>query len=111
HVTVFARSGLLSGFEDFAADLVTSGLRSLGATVLHESPERVERIGDEVTLHRPDGSTVVADEVLVATGRVPRTSDLGLETAGLIPGEHVPVDDTLRVPGTEWLYAVGDVTG
>lgn len=110
HVTVFARSGMLSGFEDFAADLVTTGMRRLGVDLRRETPDRVERDGDEVVLHAGD-ETVRADEVLVATGREPRTSDLGLETAGLRPGEHVQVDDTLRVPATEWLYAVGDVTG
>ena len=52
-----------------------------------------------------------ADEVLVAIGRTPRTADLGLETVGLEPGKHVEVDESLRVPGRDWLYAVGDVNG
>jgi pyruvate/2-oxoglutarate dehydrogenase complex dihydrolipoamide dehydrogenase (E3) component len=60
-----------------------------------------------------DGQEVVADEVLVAAGRRPRTTDLGLEVVGLVPGQPVQVDDRLRaaeVPG-EWLYAIGDCTG
>jgi len=40
---------------------------------------------------------------------VPRTSDIGLEVAGLKPGDWIEVDDTLRVPGSDWLYATGDV--
>jgi len=52
---------------------------------------------------------VRADQLLVATGRVPRTADLGLETVSLAPGEWIAVDDTMRVPGLDWLYAVGDV--
>ncbi|MFP5290773.1 MAG: AIR synthase related protein [Actinomycetes bacterium] len=52
---------------------------------------------------------VEADEVLVATGRRPRTDRLGLETIGLAAGEWLRVDDTLRVEGHDWLYAVGDV--
>src|SRR5690606_11592918 len=56
-----------------------------------------------------DGSRVVAEQVLAATGRIPRTGDLGLETVGLAPGEWLSVDDTMRVEGTDWLYAVGDV--
>ena len=56
-----------------------------------------------------DGSEVRAAEVLVATGRVPRTADIGLETVGLEPGSWLDVDDTLRVRGVDWLYAVGDV--
>jgi len=44
-------------------------------------------------------------------GRRPATRDLGLETVGLEPGRSVEVDDTLRVPGSDWLYAIGDVNG
>jgi pyruvate/2-oxoglutarate dehydrogenase complex dihydrolipoamide dehydrogenase (E3) component len=49
--------------------------------------------------------------VLAATGRAPRTEDIGLESVGLTPGSWLDVDDTMRVRGTDggWLYAVGDV--
>lgn len=116
HITVLARSGLLSGMEPFAGEAVGEGLRELGAEVrLHTTPERVERnAAGEVVLSLPGGDTVVADEVLVATGRAPRTRDLGLETVGLAPGDWIDVDDTLLVRaaagGGGWLYAVGDVT-
>ena len=55
----------------------------------------------------------MVDEVLVATGRRPRTSDLGLETLGLEPGKALTVDDALQVTGVDggWLFAVGDVSG
>ena len=56
-----------------------------------------------------DGSTVEADEVLIAAGRRPATDDLGLDSIGLAPGSWLPVDDTLRVDGFDWLYAAGDV--
>src|SRR5690606_12777389 len=36
---------------------------------------------------------------------------LGLEVVGLAPGRSIDVDDTMRVPGVDWLYAVGDVNG
>jgi pyruvate/2-oxoglutarate dehydrogenase complex dihydrolipoamide dehydrogenase (E3) component len=114
-VTVVARSGLLGGQEPFAGELVGDGLRAMGVDVrLGASPERVTRDGDEVTVELADGSSVAAAEVLVATGRTPRTDDLGLETVGLEPGAYLDVDDTLLVTGevnagTPWLYAVGDV--
>lgn len=114
-VTVLARSGLLSAQEPFAGELVAEGLRALGATVrLATSPERVERNSDgEVVLTLPGGETLVADEVLVAAGRTPRTHELGLETVGLEAGGWVEVDDTMLVRGAagdgDWLYAVGDV--
>ncbi len=52
---------------------------------------------------------LTAEEVLVATGRVPRTLDLGFENIGLTPGDWLDVDDTLLVKGFDWLYACGDV--
>ncbi len=51
------------------------------------------------------------DEILVATGRQAPTRDLGVEIAGLTPGDTIDVDDTMQVPGVPWLYAIGDVNG
>ncbi|GAA0959580.1 dihydrolipoyl dehydrogenase family protein [Frigoribacterium faeni] len=110
-VTLVARSGLLGGQEPFAGELVADGLRELGVDLrVGVSPTNVLRTEhDTVEVTLDDGSTVVADEVLVATGRLPRTSDLGLENVGIEPGDWLQVDDTLLVHGTDWLYGVGDV--
>jgi pyruvate/2-oxoglutarate dehydrogenase complex dihydrolipoamide dehydrogenase (E3) component len=110
-VTLIARSGLLGGQEPFAGDLVADSLHGLGVDVrLGVSPSNVLRTEhDTVEVTLDDDSTVIADEIIVATGRVPRTSDLGLENVGLTPGEWLDVDDTMLVKGTDWLYGVGDV--
>ncbi|GAA1944072.1 dihydrolipoyl dehydrogenase family protein [Agromyces allii] len=117
-VVVLARSGLLGGMEPFVGDAVTAGLRGLGATVrTGVQATLVERTADgEIVLTLDDGSTVVADEVLVATGRKPRTDAIGLERVGLEPGSWLRVDDGLQVQGADgddggaaWLYAAGDV--
>ncbi|WP_345544935.1 NAD(P)/FAD-dependent oxidoreductase [Microbacterium jejuense] len=110
-VTVIARSGLLRGTEPFAGEAVTKALRDAGADVrTGVEVERAERdAGGDVVLTLSDGSEVRAAEVLVATGRVPRTDDIGLDVVGLAPGSWLDVDDTLRVRGVDWLYAVGDV--
>jgi len=114
-VTVIARSGLLGTQEDFAAELVGESLKKLGVTLrLGVSPEKASRGDDGVTLVLSDGDTVTATEVLVATGRAPRTGDIGLDTVGLEPGDWIDVDDTLLVRGETnhkhgWLYATGDV--
>jgi len=56
---------------------------------------------------------VVADEVVVATGRVPNTEDIGLDTVGLRPGGYIRVDDhqCVQEANGNWLYAIGDVCG
>ena len=42
-------------------------------------------------------SELEADEILFATGRAPRTDDIGLETVGLEPGSWLDVDDSCLV--------------
>ncbi|BDU00439.1 MULTISPECIES: dihydrolipoyl dehydrogenase family protein [Nocardia] len=115
-VTVVAReSRLLPRVEPFAAELVADRLRAAGAelrfgtTITHA--ERAGGPDDGVHLTLGDGSRIIADELLLATGRAPRTEDIGLETVGLTPGQWLDTDDTFTVTaaGGDWLYAVGDV--
>ncbi|SDM78952.1 dihydrolipoyl dehydrogenase family protein [Actinacidiphila guanduensis] len=112
--TLLARRPLLPRMEPFAGEMVARGLSEAGVDV---------RIGVSVTgLRRPDpdgpvtltlddGGTLEADEVMFATGRTPRTADIGLETVGLTPGSWLDVDETCLVRGVEggWLYGLGDV--
>ncbi|MEU9234293.1 dihydrolipoyl dehydrogenase family protein [Streptomyces subrutilus] len=112
-VTVLVRgSGLLPRMEPFAGELVTEALREAGAVVrTGVAVEAVVRDGSTgpVSVVLEGGEIIEGDELLVATGRAPRTEDLGLETVGLSAGKWIGVDDSCRVPGHDWLYAVGDV--
>jgi pyruvate/2-oxoglutarate dehydrogenase complex dihydrolipoamide dehydrogenase (E3) component len=113
HVTVFQRSRLLGTVPAFAAEAVTESLRDMGVAIeLGTELERVIRRPDGTVELAVGGETRVCDEILVATGRQPRTDDLGLESVGLEPGSWLHVDDHLQVTGADggWLYAAGDVT-
>lgn len=129
-VTVLSRGGLLGRTEPWAGEAVAASLRELGVDVrLGVATESVEPLPDggvRLVLaaagpadgeDAPDLSPVTAERVLVATGRVPRTQDLGVDSVGLAPGRALEVDDTMLVQGlgaeagTGWLYAAGDVTG
>ena len=107
---------LLGRQEPFAGELLAQAFSEAGIRVRTSTKvvavRRPEPRG-EVTLEIEGGDAVVADEVLVATGRRPRTTDVGLESVGLQGGRYVDVDDWLTVTGVEgdWLYAVGDVNG
>lgn len=107
---------LLDATEPFAGELVAASLRDGGVEIrFGVSVRRVHRPspGGPVTLHLDDGGELTADELLVATGRTPRTGDLGLSTVGLPDGGYLPVDDSMRVTTVDggWLYAVGDANG
>ncbi|MFD2025248.1 dihydrolipoyl dehydrogenase family protein [Promicromonospora aerolata] len=118
HVTLIARDGLLPAVEPFASDLVAETLKAHGVT-LHLAAEPTGFRRDEartVQLTLVDGTTLAADEVLVATGRTPNTATVGLDHIGLTPGDWLRVDESLRVLGADgtpvgdgWLYAAGDV--
>lgn len=109
-VTLLVRGdGLLPRMEPFAGELVAGALTEAGADVrTGVSVTAVHRENGTVTATLSDGDTLEADEILFATGRAPRTDDLGLETIGMDPGSWLPVDESLRVQGSDWLYAVGD---
>ncbi|MFD8388264.1 dihydrolipoyl dehydrogenase family protein [Streptomyces sp. NPDC059680] len=110
-VTLLVRGkGLLNRMEPFAGELVAEALTEAGADVrTGTSVESVTRKDGTVVAVTADGDRIEGDEILFATGRIPHTDDIGLDTVGLEPGSWLDVDDTLRVTGTDWLYAVGDV--
>ncbi|MFJ9743593.1 dihydrolipoyl dehydrogenase family protein, partial [Streptomyces sp. NPDC101166] len=115
-VTLIAREyRLLGRAEAFAADLVAERLREAGVDLRFgttiTAAERVGGPDDSIHLTLADGTRLIADELLLATGRAPRTDDLGLDTVGLTPGQWLTTDDTFTVAAVEgeWLYAVGDV--
>ncbi|MFJ2813662.1 MULTISPECIES: dihydrolipoyl dehydrogenase family protein [unclassified Streptomyces] len=111
HVTLLVRGkGLLDRMEPFAGELVAGALTAAGVDVrTGTSVTAVTRENGTVVATTDTGERVEADEILFAVGRTPRTGDIGLETVGLAPGSWLTVDDSLRVTGTDWLYAVGDV--
>jgi pyruvate/2-oxoglutarate dehydrogenase complex dihydrolipoamide dehydrogenase (E3) component len=62
------------------------------------------------TVELDDASEVGGEVVIVATGRRPRTQDLGLESVGIEPTRRgIMVDDRCRA--AEGVWAIGDVTG
>jgi pyruvate/2-oxoglutarate dehydrogenase complex dihydrolipoamide dehydrogenase (E3) component len=96
-----------SAGEVLAAALEREGIElRLGATAKSAAAH-----GDGFALTLEGGEELRGDNLLVATGRKPRSSELGLENAGVRTDEHgaVQVDERLRA--AEGVWAVGDVTG
>jgi len=71
----------------------------------------VEVDGSDKVVVTKDGSRFPVDEIIVATGRRPNTSELDIETAGIeTDGAAVRVDAGLRT-SNRGVWAAGDVTG
>jgi pyruvate/2-oxoglutarate dehydrogenase complex dihydrolipoamide dehydrogenase (E3) component len=112
-VTVIESAPRILGREEpFAGEEVAAAMADRGVDIrVGTKAIAVRRADGRVTVELEDGSTVTADEILVGVGRQPHTDDLGIEAFGLEPGKPIVVDDALRVPGHDWLYAIGDVNG
>jgi pyruvate/2-oxoglutarate dehydrogenase complex dihydrolipoamide dehydrogenase (E3) component len=101
---------LIAREEPFAGEDVEHGLRERGVDVRKETKAvAVRAAGGEVEVELDSGDPAQGDELLVAVGRRPRTTDIGLDTIGLEPGRPIEVDDSMRAG--DWLYAIGDVNG
>jgi pyruvate/2-oxoglutarate dehydrogenase complex dihydrolipoamide dehydrogenase (E3) component len=103
---------LIAREEEFASSDVEDGLRAAGVEVhLGAKATAISRGEKQVRLELETGEGLAGDELLVAIGRRPNTTDLGLEAFGVEPGKPIEVDDRLRAGGSDWLYAIGDANG
>ena len=109
---VEAMDRLLPNEEPFASEQVTDALRDAGVDVHTGAKATAVRGGNgKVTVELEGGASVAGEELLVAIGRRARTEGIGLESVGIAAERWLEVDDQLRVDGSDWLYAIGDVNG
>lgn len=114
-VTLVQRgSRLLRQEEPRASATVEQALAELGVTILTNATvtEVVQR-DDRACAQLSSGQSVTVDRVVLAAGRLPSSTGLGLANVGLElgAGAAIPIDDQCRVVGAEHLWAIGDVTG
>jgi len=118
---------VLSGIDSFAGEAVADSLQQMGVDVRlncevtscgQVGADPADLIMDDATSPTgirtkaalSDGSTIVADQVLVATGRkpnLPEISDVSIEKD---EHGHLQLDADMRAQGTDWLYVVGDAS-
>ena len=116
-VTLVFRSRLLPEMEPEIGAALTDYLSSEGiavhGTLAYQSVRKTAE-GDAALTVLRDGvsETIVAERLLVATGRTPNVEDLGLPEAGVAqtPSGAILVDDHMRT-SMRGVYAAGDVTG
>jgi pyruvate/2-oxoglutarate dehydrogenase complex dihydrolipoamide dehydrogenase (E3) component len=110
---VEAEDRLLVTEEPFASEEIAAGLEAGGVEVRTGARATAASRGGggRITLELEGDDRLQGDELLVAVGRRPRTPELGLEAVGADPDGYLEVDDQMRVGGSGWLYAIGDVNG
>ena len=108
-VTIVQRAErLLPRIDADAAQLVTDALRKDGVRVV--TGAELAAVEPRGRFRLSTGETLDAEKLLLASGRRPRVSELGLEKLGLETGRRgISVDD--RMLATDNVWAIGDVTG
>ena len=80
---------VLRGFDDDVRNFIAHEVRKHGVDLRTGMEVKgIEKTGRGLNVTLSDGSCLVVDTVLYATGRVPNVADLGLEAAGVALDKH-----------------------
>jgi mercuric reductase len=98
--------------EPEIAGVVRSAFAEEGVAVIEERGVGVSQTDDGVVVRTSSGAEVTGERLLVATGRIADTGDLGLDAAGVKTDERgfIVVDDNQRTTNPR-VFAAGDVSG
>ena len=102
---------ILNGFDEDIRAFAQEQIKKNGVNILTGvSPTKLEKTDTGTLVTMSDGSTVEADFVMWATGRVPYTKNMGLENTSLKLNDDgsIEVDNTFK-SNTNSIYALGDV--
>jgi glutathione reductase (NADPH) len=103
---------ILRGFDQEVRDHLAAEMGKRGITIRNQTKlASIEKKGDGFVVTTEAGDEVATDLVMYATGRMPNTAGLGLETIGVHLNKRgaVAVDEGQRTT-VENVYAIGDVT-
>jgi glutathione reductase (NADPH) len=112
HVTQLYRGDMfLRGFDqDLRSHLAAEMLKQGIDLRFNANIASLEKTADGIVATLEDGSTLEADVVMYATGRVPNTRNIGLEELGveIKKDGSIVVDDQFKT-SVDNIYALGDV--
>lgn len=103
---------VLRGFDEEIRGFIAAEMRKAGVDLrLNADVASIVKTAGGLLVTLQDGSSLQADAVLYATGRVPLVQGLGLEALGIAqkPDGAILVNDNYQT-SVPHIYAVGDVT-
>ncbi|UTW59566.1 glutathione-disulfide reductase [Kordiimonas sp. SCSIO 12603] len=110
-IQLYRGDQILRGFDDDLRERLAREMTGKGIDLrLGTNITEIEKTDDGVRLTLTDGSTLDADAVMYATGRVPKTEGLGLENAGVEMERGAVKVDAYSRTNVPSIFAVGDVT-
>src|SRR5690606_3925164 len=108
---VYRGDKILRGFDEDMRDGLSAAYVKRGIKlVLGREFNKLEKSDGRLRAHLNDGSTLEADEIMLAIGRMPNVTGLGLADIGVKCGWNgsIVVDDEQRT-SVDNIFAVGDV--
>ena len=112
-VTLLFRSDrILRGFDEFMREGLSEAMTAANVRQMPGVlPTSIEKTADGLRIGLSNGEALTAGQILIATGRAPHTTGLGLEKAGVERAWNgaikVDLESRTNVPS---IHAVGDVT-
>jgi glutathione reductase (NADPH) len=109
---VYRGDQILRGFDHDVRDIIAQEMGKHGVDLrVRTDVLGIEKTAQALEVKLRDGSTLVADTVLYATGRVPNVAGLGLEAVGVAQGKDgaIVVDEHYQ-SSLASVHALGDVT-
>lgn len=102
----------LRGFDQDVRKFLAAEMQKKGITLKFENNiDAIEKIDGQLQATLTDKSTLLADQIMYATGRKPKTEGMGIETLGITLDKNaaIVVNDQYQtnIPS---IYALGDVT-
>ncbi len=113
HTTELYRGPLfLRGFDDDVRQVLAEEMRKKGIDLRFDlNTERIDKTDEGLVVTLTDGSKLEADQIMYATGRLPTTSELGLDKVGVkLNRKGAIIVDPYSRSTVESIWAIGDVT-
>jgi len=111
-IQLYRRALFLRGFDDDIRTTLATEMRKKHVDLRFDADVAgIEQRDGALLATLVDGSSVVADQILYATGRYPNTADLGLEAAGVqLEGHGAVAVDAYSRTSVPNIFAIGDCT-
>lgn len=109
---LYRRDMILRGFDEDIRQTVQKEMLKKGVDIrVNTDVASIEKTDDGLVATLNDGSTLTADVIMYATGRVPATGNMGLEALGVAMRDNgaIIVDENFRT-SVDNIFSLGDCT-
>ena len=109
---LYRRDQILRGFDQDVRESVANEMRKKGVDIrVNSDVAAIEKSAAGLVATLKDGSTLEADVIMYATGRVPSTGGMGLENLGVAMRDNgaIIVDENYKT-SVDNIFSLGDCT-